>query len=394
MILCSAGDFFGGGNIYNEPKDHFIAQMMAHMKYDAIAVGEMDLSHGLKKLVGDWKKYKMKLVCANLFHKMPGKDGKSWRRSKKTVFPPYLVISRGGVKIGFISVVSPRTKIKKRFSGAKTRVEALTYIIEDPEPIVKKLVPKVRKKCDILVFLAHMDKPELEKILPDLPEIDFAVIGHSDKSEQTREPFMMGSVPVYKSSFHGQSVGALRITLDPGKKIADTRNNIYNLDKTISDDENTKTLIAEFESRNRQKEKELYARQMLQGSGKGIDNRDIYKGIGNCIRCHMDEFRVYSASKHSKAYSTLSEVYKHRDSSCISCHSTGYGRKGGFAGIRMIGGRTYLVDVQCEACHGPGVEHKRNADYAGRAAGSCKNCHTKDQDPSFNYTEAWERIAH
>ena len=120
----------------------------------------------------------------------------------------------------------------------------------------------------------------------------------------------------------------------------------------------------------------------------------MYLGVGSCIDCHADAFNVYVTTAHATAYKTLSSQYMQRDTKCVSCHVTGYLRKGGYTGMRAQGAPVDLVDVQCEACHGPGAEHSRDGNYGSRAAKSCKTCHTKEQDPDFDFAEAWPKIAH
>jgi hypothetical protein len=53
-----------------------------------------------------------------------------------------------------------------------------------------------------------------------------------------------------------------------------------------------------------------------------------------------------------------------------------------------------LIDVQCEACHGPGAEHARDGSYRERARASCVRCHTPLDDPDFDYERDWAAIAH
>lgn len=396
VVLCSAGDFYGGTDIFNEPKDHFIARIMGKFGYDAIAVGEKDLAFGLEKLVEDWNTYKLNLLCANLFMKDDPGKGRVYqtRPQPRRVFPAYRIVSRGGVRIGFVALLSPRTKAQPRDPGAENRVEALTYAIEDPLPIAKKLLPGVRAKCDVLVLLAHMDRGELEKMLPDLEGVDLAVLGHSPVNEFTKEPYQMGTVPVYKATYQGQYIGSLRITLGADRKIAESQNTIYMLDKTLADDEEIAALVTEFEAEYRKVQKELYARQQLSSSTGSAISQDIYLGVGTCVRCHAEDFEVYTRTKHARAYMTLSKMFQQRDASCIGCHSTGYGKEGGFSGARLVGSPIDLADVQCEACHGPGAEHSRDGRYASRAAESCTQCHNQEQDPDFEFEEAWKQIAH
>lgn len=393
-MLCSAGDFYGGIDVYNEPKDHFIARVLGDLNYDAIAVGETDLAFGLDKLVADWKEYRLNLLCANIFYKEQPEQSKRGRHRPERVFPAYRIVKRGDVKIGFIALLDPFAKVKPRDAGADRRVEALTYTIEDPVPIVRELLPKVRKQCDVLVLLAHMERMELEKVLPELRGIDVVILGHSPAPDYTEEPYLMGTVQVYKATFQGQYIGALRMTLDPQRTIADSRNTIFTLDKSFPDDERMAGMIAGFEEENRKMQKELYAKQQLAGSGDRQVTQEEYLGLGACLRCHQEDFEIYTRTKHARAYATLSTMYQHRDASCIGCHSTGYGAQGGFEGTRLIGSPTDLVDVQCEACHGPGAEHTRGGTYASRAVESCTKCHTREQDPDFDFEKAWAKIAH
>ena len=130
------------------------------------------------------------------------------------------------------------------------------------------------------------------------------------------------------------------------------------------------------------------------GATKKSKGQDVYLGVANCQRCHIDAFDSYLATRHARAYATLSEGFMHRDSGCVPCHSTGYGLKGGFDGVRIPGGMVDLIDVQCEACHGPGASHSRDGSYRTVARERCINCHTEEQDPEFDFEKAWKKIAH
>ncbi len=394
MVLCSVGDFYGGGDAYNEPKSRFVAEMMGYFGYDAIAVGEKDLLYGLATLVEDRDKFDLNLICANLFEKQEEKGkGKERPLKLKRPFPAYRIVKRGDLEIGLIGLLSPAVKVGPK-AAQRSEVEALTYIIKDPAPIAMELIPEVRKKCDVLVILAHMERNELEQLLPDLPEVDFAVLGHSTKVVKTDEPFLVGTVPVYMATDRGQYIGRLHVTIDPEGKVADARNKVYFLDAIYPDEPVVAELVKAFEEDFRTIQKELYAKEMLRRSKGASGAGGIYLGAGACLRCHEEAFETYTRTRHARAYETLSTNFRQLDSNCIGCHSVGYGKPGGFTGVRVVGSMVDLVDVQCEACHGPGAEHSRDGAYLQSAVESCKTCHTEDQDASFNYAEAWEKIAH
>jgi hypothetical protein len=366
--------------------------MMGYFGYDAIAVGEKDLSYGLAALVEDRDKFGLNLTCANLYYK-PDSEESSRSSKQERPFPPYLIVEREGVKFGFVGLLSPATKMSRRQAQTEDEVESLTYTVANPVPIAMELIPKVKKKCNILVLLAHMERNELEQFLPDLPEVDVAILGHSARSVRNEEPFLFGTVPVYMAAHQGQNIGRLKITVDADGKIADTNNKIYFLDASYSDEPVVAEMVGVFEEEYKALQKEIYAKEMLRAS-RSPGGGEVYLGLGVCRRCHEEEFDAYVSSAHAHAYETLSKQFRHRDSNCIGCHSVGYGEAGGFTGVRIIGSTTDLIDVQCEACHGPGTEHSRDGIYNRTAEESCTRCHTPEQDATFNFEKDWALIAH
>jgi hypothetical protein len=91
-----------------------------------------------------------------------------------------------------------------------------------------------------------------------------------------------------------------------------------------------------------------------------------YVGTKNCKKCHMKEFNSWSQTKMAKAFSLLQpgaavdakakakldpkKDYT-GDATCLACHTTGYGKPGGFVSIAKT---PDMAGVGCESCHGPG----------------------------------------
>lgn len=396
MLLLSAGDAYGGKDVYNQPKCRFIARMMNRFGYDAVALGEADLAFGLEAIVADDREFGMNVISANVFRKTAAGAAADPRPSPKksdgadTAFPPYRVIEREGLRFGVIAVLSPALKSEKALTG-EGDVEALTYVVKAPRPILAGLVPTVRKKADFVILLAHMSKTELEETIAGIAGIDMVILGHSAKPQVTAEPTSVENTPVYMASHQGQYLGRAVFSFDGRKRITGSTNEIRLLDSAVKDDPETIRLVKEFEEENRRLQKELFVKAELQTETGGPET---YLGLGNCQRCHSSEFDSYTQTRHAAAYATLSAVFMQRDSGCIPCHSTGYGEPGGFGGIRTRGARVDLVDVQCEACHGPGSAHSRDGAYRASARESCAGCHTAEQDPEFDFERAWEKIAH
>lgn len=405
VFLVSAGNFYGTADVFNEAKSHFVARMMGWMGYDAVGVGNLDLGFGLDALVSDVQNHGLNVTCANLQPRgdrssaaadtPSGRAGLAAAERFGTIFPPYLVVEKDGVRVGFFAVIAPNTVVHESAPAAESdQVEAVTWRISDPRAAAAAVVPELRERCDVVVLLAHMDAPDVGALAAEVPGIDFIVGGHDTRTIATGEPGRLGEAWFVKATARGQNVGVAVLDLDEEGGVAEVGNRVHFLDNRYADDAEVAEMLDEFDRENRKQQKQLYAREQLRTSG-GVDaSTPSYLGVGTCQSCHLEAFEVYRRSKHAHAFATLAEQFVQRDSNCVGCHVTGYLEPGGFSGVRARGARIDLIDVQCEACHGPGSEHNRDGSYLERAALSCVTCHTENEDPDFDFDRDWQKIAH
>jgi peroxiredoxin len=121
-----------------------------------------------------------------------------------------------------------------------------------------------------------------------------------------------------------------------------------------------------------------------------------YVGSEACQSCHSDEHATWLTQTHAKALDTLAAKGKATDADCLRCHTTGFGKPGGFqAGA---GAQPALAGVGCESCHGPGGDHVgetarrqgtilKLSDKCGSCAilQICGSCHDDANDPGFEF---------
>ncbi len=398
VVVCTAGDFYGTADIFNEAKSRFVARMMDQLGYDAIGVGEMDLNFGLATLVADVRSLGLPVVCANLRAKTDSLrirgEGPAAAAADRlgSAFPPYRVVSTAGSRFGFVGLISPATKVKPAAQKDEP-VEAITYSLDDPVAVAKSVIPELRAACDVLVVLAHMGEEEAVALVAAVPGIDLVVLGHDPAGRPLGQPRTAGGARILRATSQGQNIGELNVKLGDDHRLADAFNRIHIMDASHRDDPEMAKRVEGFDEENRKLQKELFARQQLQG-----DEQDPfggrYLGVGACQSCHVEEFDVYAHTRHARAYATLASQFVHRDTNCVGCHVTGYGEAGGFQGVRVRGADVDLIDVQCEACHGPGADHARDGSYRDTAIASCVKCHTPNDDPDFDFSTDWPKIAH
>jgi hypothetical protein len=126
--------------------------------------------------------------------------------------------------------------------------------------------------------------------------------------------------------------------------------------------------------------------------------------VGNdaCASCHGAAAGVWAASSHARAMETLRKSGDDVDPACVACHVVGYGTGRGFTSEKAT---PHLIDVGCEACHGPRSLHvafrsdpvrsaKEQEPIAPKGRSVCASCHDPKHDPNFQFEAHWPKIAH
>lgn len=112
-----------------------------------------------------------------------------------------------------------------------------------------------------------------------------------------------------------------------------------------------------------------------------------YQGNNVCASCHTEEYGSWRLTHHSVAWRTLVQSERTADAECTGCHVTGAGAPTGWSGASD----SMLVDVGCEACHGPGGPHD-GARLDAREA--CAACHDADHSIAFTLDKGLPLIDH
>ncbi|ACI20350.1 MULTISPECIES: cytochrome c family protein [Thermodesulfovibrio] len=116
-----------------------------------------------------------------------------------------------------------------------------------------------------------------------------------------------------------------------------------------------------------------------------------YVGTETCKKCHPKQYENFI--KYSRMSRSFEAVEKMKNKitpeelkSCYYCHTTGYGKAGGFVSIEKT---PYLKNTGCEVCHGPGKKHVETIDkkYIKRkfTLQVCEPCHTEERIKAFRF---------
>jgi len=141
-----------------------------------------------------------------------------------------------------------------------------------------------------------------------------------------------------------------------------------------------------------------------------------FAGVKSCAKCHRKVYKSWKKSKMAMALDILkpgerAEMKKKagldpqkdytKDTTCLPCHTTGYGKTGGFVSMEKT---PLMVGISCEACHGPGKVYNKIMKKRGRVyqkeellqAGfnddprkSCEQCHN-DKSPTRKFQDPFD----
>ncbi len=418
-----------------------LIQSYNEMGYDAVNVGEKDLMMGFKFLSEVSPKAKFPFVSTNLIDKKTG----------KSVLKPYVIKEVGGLRIGILgllddqfnltlqekdpglNITEPFSALRAAMKGLREYCDLIVVLSQLGESRDQKLARENRDIHLILggggeskravmervngtaiyrleprggylgrvdysladtkrpiQFMTSGEREEIEKKLERL-------ISHSAKIKaETEKPGKQDQVKAKELRFLESKQKELKKAL-----LAFEDKNFYRhvaipVQMAVSDDPK---IIKELEAYRAESAK-LYKPKMTADADKDLSEKELiaripktssFVGAISCKRCHEVNYRNWLKTKHAKASQTIAASPKYAQEECLMCHVTGYGKVGEFGTVAEV--PFYLQGVQCEACHGEGRKHPGKGSVERKVTlGICRNCHTKDKSPTFNYTAYLEKV--
>lgn len=174
VLLVDAGDRWTGNAFVDRapmPGMPMVA-LMNRLGYDVGTLGNHEFDFGQVLLAGIIDRMDFEVVCANVV-------------SDTTTFPqlpPYVIVEEGGVRIGFVGVVT-NYEGPGHPAGNADRFEGLTF--PDPQQMAAKYAAELRLKVDVLVLLSHMGDGHDADFLATASGYDLVVGGHTHKMIDT-----------------------------------------------------------------------------------------------------------------------------------------------------------------------------------------------------------------
>jgi len=126
----------------------------------------------------------------------------------------------------------------------------------------------------------------------------------------------------------------------------------------------------------------------------------LFIGSKACAECHEEQYENYSKlSKKAHSWDSIAvmkdDLKPQELQQCYECHTTGYGKPGGFVSYEQT---PHLADVGCETCHGPGSIHADTAEAEDillkPEIANCMQCHSEERIGAFGFKPLMYSGAH
>ena len=208
VLLLDAGDFNQGTPYYTVAHGDLEVELVNLMGYDVMALGNHEFDNGQEDLARRLKKCKHQTVTCNYdFSNTP----------LKKLVKPYVIVRRGGMKIGVIGVTSHlESVVLKSYVDGMVRLNTIEEVNRWADFL------KNRKHCDLVILLSHLgysggtlDRPSDLLMVENSRNLDLVIGGHSHTylKELTEVKDLDGKVvPISQCGGQGIVVGTWEIT--------------------------------------------------------------------------------------------------------------------------------------------------------------------------------------
>lgn len=230
-VVVDGGDIFDGGFYSKYTSGEAVSRPFAQIGYDAVTLGNHDVSWGAAKVAEIAKESNTDFLAANLLDASPG--------GQLGFLKPYKVVERGGVKIGILGLTTPMTALSSPQKGIME--------VESPVETAAHYIRKMKKDdgVDMVVVLSHLGYDEDVNLAEKVNDIDVIVGAHSHTVMKDAEE-VNGTVIVQAGS-EGRYVGDLEISFNPeDKKIVSYKENLVPINGEIKPDEKTEAVLAPY----------------------------------------------------------------------------------------------------------------------------------------------------
>lgn len=373
---------------------------LQELGYQAIGFGPNDLGLGASELLS---------VAADDGETASGFASANIELLAPDLVPTYRRLEAGGRVIGVTSVIDP-----EQIASA---VDEAIIISDMKEKLSETLVTMKSEGCEFNIALLFGDEDQAKTLAKEVPGFDLIVAAATFGEPRYQAELVEGTnTRVIKTGDKGMYAGVVGLFAEGPPRYARQP-----LDAQFEDSQEMLDLMAAYQS---------------QLKSLGLDGLQVkpiphpsgfeYVGTEKCGECHKTAYEIWQGTPHAEATEDIvhpgerSEIARHFDPECLSCHVTGWNPQSFYpytTGYLSLETTPLMAGSGCENCHGPGKAHVDAEEGIGslteaeiealreavrlpleRARERCLECHDLDNSPDFHkdgaFDDYWSQVEH
>ncbi len=177
-------------------KAYLVIESFNLLGYDALGIGDDDLSLGKEFLMGISKKAKFPFLSSNLMDEGSG----------KLLFSPYILKRINGLRVGIFSLLSPDSFLGQ----GDPRRKGLTF--RSPVETAQSMVKELQPKTDLIILLSHLGYQKDIELAQTVSGIHF-IMGSHTGINLPYPPITNNKTIIFQTVPKGMYAGRLDLTL-------------------------------------------------------------------------------------------------------------------------------------------------------------------------------------
>ncbi|MDG2266970.1 MAG: hypothetical protein P8L91_08310 [Candidatus Marinimicrobia bacterium] len=224
-VVLDAGDFFTMSK--KLLKDSLVCEAYATIPYDAILLGDQELTRNEEFLNNVIPKLESSVILSNL------------EAPNLPFVRKYKVIKRGGLSIGIIGILGNNAM---KYYPKDIRE---SIILTDPSSTVNDIVKRIRPRTDLIVLLSHQGFEQDQVLAKSLKGVNVILGAHSQTVP--KEPTIVNNILISQAGREGYYVGLIELKLNKYKKIEDHKVSTISMTQDMPDHPRVMELVKYFE---------------------------------------------------------------------------------------------------------------------------------------------------
>lgn len=227
LIFLISGDLITGSPLSSLTKGEAIFRLANRLGVSAFVPGNHEFDYGVPQYKNFLKIANFPFIAANMSiedHTIPA-------------HPPYIVLNAGDVKVGVIGIAHPDTPLLTLPENTRG------IAFEDAAPTLRKIIPEVTKKAQLIVAITHIGLQDDRKLAREVGGINLILGGHSH--DRLDAPEKIGNTWIAQTGHNARFLGVIYVKISKSsKKIVSLRGMLIRMEGP-SDHDMTAAIAAE-----------------------------------------------------------------------------------------------------------------------------------------------------